>query len=521
MFWADVIVQEIITKNKPPFHVYDWWTPSGMAHAGHIRTFLLHQAIYRGLKLAGYEATYHYGFDDMDPMDGFPPDLPEEWKQYMGHPLYKIPSPYEGYASLGDYYASKYLEAMEVLDIHPEIPQTSQMYCSGEFNEAITIVLDNAEKIRAIYADFGAERSNDWHPFQVICEECGKIGTTVVNAWDGTNVSYRCEPSLVTWAEGCGHSGTISPYNGNGKMHYKVEWAAKWFVLQYDYEGGGKDHYTKGSSRDYARRIVKDIFNADEPVGYPHEYFLIGGKKMASSKGLGLTANDASHILPPHIMRYFVYRIPINRQIEFNPEGDTIPRIFDSYDGGLQAVRNDPDSNEARALMYAHQDGHALPEYTMRFSKVSFLIQMPHITIEDMAVEEKGSPLTEAETRELMIRTEYARRWIESYATEELRFTLQPELPQSELTEMQFRYLQHIRAEIAQVEWIGPSVHAVLHEAKQTMGIDPKEAFGAIYAIFLGKHYGPQAGWFLAALDRSFVLHRIDQALNQGGYTHA
>src|SRR5688500_103591 len=153
MFWADEIVQEVIQKYKPPFKVYDWWTPSGMAHAGHIRTFILHQAIYYGLKLHEKEVTYFYGFDDMDPMDGFPPGLPESFKQYMGMPLYKVPSPYKGYASLGDYYASKYLEAMEDLDIYPEIPKTSEIYNNGEFNEAITLILDNADKIRTIYAD--------------------------------------------------------------------------------------------------------------------------------------------------------------------------------------------------------------------------------------------------------------------------------------------------------------------------------------------------------------------------------
>lgn len=521
MFWADQYVQEVIEKRKPPFKVYDWKTPSGIAHAGHLRTFLYHQAIYRGLQLRNQAATFYYGFDDMDAMDGLPKDLPVSYEQYMGMPLFKVPSPTSEHKSLADYYLAKYLEAMEILDIYPEVPRTSELYTEGVFNDAITIVLDHVTTIRSIYADFKASKPDDWYPFLPICENCGRNGTTFVYDWDGEMVSYRCKSDLVAWAKGCGHEGKVSPYNGNGKMHWKVEWPAKWFIFSPDFEGGGKDHFTKGSSHDFAVRIIKEVFQSEAPVGYGHDFFLIGGKKMSSSAGGALTANEAAHILPPHIMRYFVYRTPINRQIEFNPEGDTIPRIFDSFDSGLRAVQNDPDSNEARALVYAHQDDGPLPEYTMRFSKVSFLIQMPHITIEDMAADEKGSALTQVETNELMMRVEYARRWLESYATEESRFTLQPELPEAVLHDGQYHYLQRIREEIAEVEWMGPSVHAVLHETKQAMGIDPKEAFGSIYSIFLGKQYGPQAGWFLAALDRTFVLGRIDEALNKRGSVHA
>ncbi len=512
MFWADTIVQEIIQKRQPPFKVYDWWTPSGLAHAGHIRTFLLHQAVYQGLKLHGQEATYFYGFDDIDPMDGFPPDLPESYRQYMGQPLSMIPSPVEGYKSLGAYYAAKYLEAMEILDVHPEVPTTTEMYQAGEFNEAITIVLDNAAKIRSIYADLGAERPDDWHALQVICEQCGKIGTTYVYGWDGTNVSYRCEPKLVTWAEGCGHTGQMSPYNGKAKMPWKPEWAAKWWLLDEDYEGGGKDHYTKNGSRDYARRMVTDIFGAKEPVGYPHEFFLIGGKKQASSKGLGSTANEAASMLPPVVMRFFIYRMPPNRQIEFSPEGDTIPRAYDDFDRALAAYHSDPESDLGRVIVYAYQQAQTIPKSVMRFSKVSFLIQMPHMDIAELAETEKGSPLTDEEKQELHMRIEYARRWLDTYADDAFRFTLQPNLPAVNLSREQQIYLTQLAEQLKGAEWSGEAVHGIIHDLKNSMQLAPATAFSALYLIFLNKPQGPQAGWFLAALDRTFVLNRLQEA---------
>jgi len=86
--------------------------------------------------------------------------------------------------------------------------------------------LDNAEKIQDIYQKVSGSQKKEagWLPFQVICEKCQKLGTTKVFAWDGKEVSYKCEPNLVKWAVGCGHEGKISPFGGNGKLPWKVDW---------------------------------------------------------------------------------------------------------------------------------------------------------------------------------------------------------------------------------------------------------------------------------------------------------
>jgi len=38
----------------------------------------------------------------------------------------------------------------------------------------------------------------------------------------------------------------ISPYGGNGKLPWKVDWAAHWKVVGITIEGAGKDHASKG-----------------------------------------------------------------------------------------------------------------------------------------------------------------------------------------------------------------------------------------------------------------------------------
>ena len=60
--------------------------------------------------------------------------------------------------------------------------------------------------------------------------------------------------------------------------------------------------------------------------------------------------------------------------------------------------------------------------------------------------------------------------------------------------------------------WSGEDLHEQIHALKNQLGLPSKQAFSAIYLAFLGKPSGPQAGWFLAALDRDFVLTRLGEA---------
>lgn len=484
-----------------------------MPHAGHIRSFLIHQAVYYGLQLDGQNSKYHYGFDDMDPMDGIPKDLDNsKYEQYLGVPLFKVPSPVVGFGSFAHYYATQYLDAMNTLDVHPEVPYSSNMYRDGQYNDAIKIALDEVVEIRKIYNELGAERPDDWFPFQTICEKCGKLGTTFVYGWDGTKVSYRCEPKLVKWAVGCGHEGSVSPFNGNGKLPWKVEWPASWFVCGTDYETAGKDHFTKNGSRDYGRQIIKRVFKAEEPLGDPYEFFLLGGAKMSSSAGHGITATEAAHILPDYLMRFFIYKMNPKRHLEFSPEGDTIPRIFDDFDSALAAYHQDPASDLGRIIIYALQ-GQAVPDYSLRFSKVTFLSQMPHVNVRELAAQEKGSELSEAEIKELDTRLKYAKRWLTLYADDSAKFNLQTELPDVELSDEQKKFLTAISGQLKNTEWLGEDIHKIIHQQKNDLSIAPKEAFSALYRIFLNKESGPQAGWFLASLEKDFVIKRLTEAI--------
>lgn len=521
--WVDVIAEDVLASRPDDRYVInDAKSPSGPIHIGSLRGVVLHDCVARALWDAGREGRFLFGFDDYDPFDSRPAAVPTEFDRYLGMPLSEVPSPGGGSESFGRHYGRGFMEVWTRIGANPQVYWTSEMYKSGRFNEAIRIALDRADELIQIDREISGSQKAERHPVQPVCEDCGRIGTTVVTGWDGREVAYECRPDKVQWAQGCGHRGRRSPFDGGSKLQYIVEWAAKWRILGVTIEGAGKDHMTRGGSHDRASAIVERVFNYPTPYPIPYEFFLVGGRKMSSSRGLGTTAAEIVEILRPELARFLLVRPHYRQQINFDPAGETIPNLYDEYDraaaahfGEVEAktpAEADALRDASRSFYFGRTHGEQPRCSRMRFSKVAYIMQMPTVDLMEEAAKEKGAPLTEADRTELRHRMEDARRWLRAYAPDHYRFEVQATLPPVRFRTPQREFLARLAEVFAEQEWSGDTLHTRIHALKTELGLPPKEAFGAIYLAFLGKESGPQAGWFLAALDRRFVLERLREA---------
>lgn len=522
--WVDVIVEDILASRPADRYVInDAWSPSGPVHMGSLRGVVLHDCVARALHGRGRSVEFLYGFDDYDPLDSVPADAPAGFDRYLAMPLSEVPSPRGGSESFARHFGLEFQRIFNTLGASPQIYWTSEMYKAGTFNEAIRVALDRADELIQIDREISGSRKAERHPVQIVCAHCGRVGTTVVLGWDGAEVEYACRPDKVPWAQGCGHRGRRSPFDGGSKLQYIVEWAAKWTLLRVVVEGAGKDHMTRGGSHDRAGAMVERVFAYPTPYPIPYEYFLVGGRKMASSKGLGMRAAELVDLLRPGLARFLIVRPHYREQINFEPGGETIPRLYDEYDRAAAAYFGEQEGtspaeadllhDHARTFYYSRIDGEPPRAYRMRFAKVAYLMQMPTVNVGEAAAKEAGRLLTEADRAELQRRMEDARRWLGSYAPEHYRFQIQPTLPAADLSASQRAFLARLAEVVAEREaWDGETLHARIHALKTELGVVPKDAFGAIYLAFLGKPSGPQAGWFLASLDRAFVFQRLREA---------
>ncbi|MDO8573684.1 MAG: lysine--tRNA ligase [Candidatus Daviesbacteria bacterium] len=495
MYWADRVAKEIIDSGKfKPYWVDDMFTPSGYAHIGNLRGPLVHDLIYKALKRAGSDARFTFVINDFDPIDGLPEDLQKDFSKYLGFPLKKAPSPKEDFASFGDYFADDFKKVLASLEVKPRYYSSWDLYHEGKFDEAIKIALDNADKIQDIYQKVSGSKKKEagWLPLQVICENCGRIGTTRVHDWDGETVAYTCEESLVKWAEGCGFEGRISPFGGNGKLPWKVDWPAHWMVIGVTVEGAGKDHSSAGGSRDIARELCKEVFHIDEPYDLPYEFFLIGGKKMASSKGLGLKARDFKQLLPPELARFLFSRTDYRQAVEFDPIGTmAIPDLFDEYDR-------------------CYKEKTFLP----RFRDIVNYVQMPNVDVLKKYEEIKGGELTEVEINIINERIKYAKIWLEKYAPDEFKIQLSEVLPEKvkELTEDQKQFLKK-SIDLIEKNNDPEDLQLALYNLTKELKIDAKKAFSAVYISLIGKEFGPKAAWFLLSYPKEEITKRLKEVI--------
>ncbi|MDO8407849.1 MAG: lysine--tRNA ligase [bacterium] len=527
MFWADRIAGEILDTRKPRgdakrFLIRDEKTISGRVHVGSMRGVAIHGLVAEVLAEKGAANEFRFELNDFDPFDSIPAYLDAEhiegqtFKEHLGKPLYAVPSPSPGFTNYAEYFGAEFVAVHKQAGFSPTYYRATELYRSGKMDAHIKTALERAADIRRILkAVSGTEKDEAWLPVSVVCEKCGKMMTTRAHDFSGETVGYTCdaEPDGI---KSCGHTGRLAPFGGAAKLYWKVDWAAKWVALGVDIEGGGKDHSTKGGSRDVANHIAREVFDYEPPFDIPYEFFLVGGKKMSSSKGRGSSAKDMSDLFPPEVFRLVLIGKDIREQIDVDPAGESVPRLYDWYDELAQHMRSGVvDDDYARLFILCQLPSEQAASETpwqMRFREVAFVVQMPHLNLEREAAAAKGGGLSDKEETKLEERASRARFWLASYAPESFRYVLQETLPSISLTDTQKKALTTLADFMKEGEKSGEEIHAHLHALKDEIPIAPKELFQALYRIFLDRDSGPKAGWFLAGLPRDLVLARLSEA---------
>lgn len=523
MFWADRVGKEIEDTRKPrdgkTFIIRDEKTLSGRVHIGSMRGVAIHGAVSEVLNEYGIPNKFLFEYNDFDPFDTVPGYLDQEkFKEHLGKPLYAVPSPEAGFENFAEYYGAEFAAVHAKAGFTPEYYRVyKDLYASGKMDACIKTALERADDIRRILKDVsGSTKDESWLPVSVVCESCGKMMTTRAHDYDGETVGYTCDRSPDDTVP-CGHTGRVVPAKGAVKLFWKADWAAKWMVMGVDIEGAGKDHSTKGGSRDVSSHIAKEVFGYEPPFDIPYEFFLVGGKKMSSSKGRGSSAKEMAELFPAEALRLTLLGKDPNQQIDVDPSGDSVPRVYDWYDELAEKVREGVADDFTRLYAFSQlpkNRAEGTAPWQLRFSQVAFIAQMPHISLMEEAARVKGQKLTDEEVELLTERERYALYWLSTYASDEYKYQLQERMPEGvTLSEIQKKGLQSLHAYLEEKERSGEEIHLKLHELKTEVPIAPKELFSALYTLFLNRTSGPKAGWFLSVLPREMVLTRLKEAI--------
>lgn len=497
--WADETAWAAVASGRPPV-VSSGISPSGEIHIGNMREVLTADAVFRALKDAGAAPRFNYVADNFDPLRRVYPFLDASvYDPLVGRPLSEIPCPCGGHASYADHFLAPFLASLARLHVEVEVEPADRLYKSGRMNGAVVDALAGRDRIAAILADLtGKTIPDDWSPYNPLCPGCGKITDAKVLGFSerAETVDFECR---------CGARGTV-PMAGGGKLTWRVDWPARWRALGVTIEPFGKDHATRGGSYDTGVRISREVFGWEPPLPLAYEWISLKGQgDMSSSKGNVLSIARALEVVPPDALRYLVMRERPNRRIALDP-GVPLLDLVDEMEDARAAGR------DARAVELSRAAGFV--PVGVPFRHLVLVAQAARFDAKRVAEILLRGGYGSVAREAVASRLEYARRWLDDFAPEDMRFEVRESLPAevSGLSAPQRQLLGRL-AERLDPTLDGEAVHALIYDvAQEVPALKPADAFRAVYVAILGKSRGPRAGAFVALLGADFCARRFREA---------
>jgi lysyl-tRNA synthetase class 1 len=496
--WADEVADEVVRSGRPVV-LSTGISPSGEIHIGNMREVLTADAVYRALGDRGVPAAFHFVADSLDPLRRVYPFLdPAAYEPLVGHALASIPCPCGAHRSYAEHFLAPFVVALGELRVAAEVLRADQLYASGRMTPWVVRALEGRAAIaRILHEVTGKEIAAEWSPFQPACASCGQMHRVRV-------IGFDARAETVAYACSCGHAGEVA-MAGGGKLTWRVDWPARWSALGVTVEPFGKDHATRGGSYDTGARIAREVFGQEPPYPIPYEWIRLKGQgDMSSSRGNVLSIGRVLEIVPPEVLRYLVMRERPSRTIDFDP-GTPLLQLVDQLDDATARGRDE------RAVELSRAGG---------FRPVGVPFQ--HLVIVAQAARFDTSRVLEilrrqgyapVEPEAVTGRMGYARRWLDAFAPEDVRFEVQERLPDAarELPASSRELLGRL-ARALDDAMDAETIHRTIYELATGSGVAPAEAFRAIYVALLGKPRGPRAGWFLSLLGPSFCAARFREA---------
>ncbi len=507
MQWLNTIVDELIARFPAgEIVVSSGVSPSGTYHLGTLREVLTAEIILVELQRRGRQARHLHIVDDLDVFRKVPVNIPAEFEKYLGKPLCDVPSPAPGSASYADYFLGDLLEAAQKLDLQMEVVRAHQSYRSGKMVPVIETALQHVDVIKQVLAEVsGRQLEENWSPIQIV--EDGYIKNRQFKTID-TNAKR------VVYVDKNGQDAEADYAKGEVKLSWRVDWPARWALLNVQAEPFGRDHATKGGSYDTGVRIVREVFGAEPPLPVPYNFINRVGetKKMSKSAGNVVTAAELLNILPPEIVWFFLLRFAPDKQLFFG-EGETLLRLFDEF-AELQAK---PDKTEADKQLL-ELCLHRVESPTVSNVPFSHLVASYQAALKDvdktLAIIARTEHAAAVEQQADIIRREltFIDKWLASWAPQDIQFNLLETVDADKYSDTEKQLFSALAEKVktAPQDADGGWFHNAIYELKDQLGLQPKDMFGSLYRLLIGKDSGPRAGWFLSILPRDWLVSRLE-----------
>ena len=525
--WIDKVADTLIRREKKLgrnldlIRVESGLGASGIPHIGSMGDAVRAYGIVMALRNFGYNAELVAYSDDMDGLRKIPSGLPEWLKEHLAIPVSNIPDPFgDCHVSYSMHMSSLLLDALDRVDIKYTYQSGTQAYKSGILVNQIDNILRNSVRLGKKIAEFvGQEKYNETLPYFPICKNCGRLYVAKAQKYllSEQKVQYTCSGNKLGTQElkGCGHHGEADIRKGEGKLAWKVEFAARWQALNIRFEAYGKDIMDSVRVNDW---VANEILGYAHPLHTKYEMFLDKrGRKISKSTGNVLTPQMwLKYGTPESILLLLFKRITGARHIGL----DDVPTLMDEYDlyedVYFGKIKED---NQAKLIkirgVYEFVNHLKPPKKPTIHIPYRALVQQASLFSDAYMIDKvcerlRKYGIIKDKTADITRRIELASNWSKDFQSNEEKFEI----------EMNPNYKQAI-AELIDVLklFIGSEkkpeaskdLQSKIFGIARNNGMEPRELFILLYRMLINSDKGPKLGTYILDLgieQTSTILQR-------------
>ncbi|MEM2842803.1 MAG: lysine--tRNA ligase [Candidatus Bathyarchaeia archaeon] len=519
--WLDKVAYSIIEREKKLgrsltlFRVESGLGASGFPHLGSLADAVRAYGVKLAIENLGHKAEYIAFSDDMDGLRKVPKGLPKSLEKHLGKPVTSIPDPFKCHESYGTHMSALLLDALDKCDVKYNFFSATNVYKKGLLLNEIEEILKNSEKIgEIIKEELSQEKYIEVLPYFPICANCGRIYTTKALEWfpKERKIRYICDGIDIRgkWIEGCKYEGEADYAKGEGKLSWKVEFAARWVALKINFEAYGKDIADSVRVND---RIMNEIFKIPSPSHVRYEMFLDkSGKKISKSTGNVFTPQLwLKYGSPQSLLLLMFKRITGSREIsvfDIPKYMNEIDELEDIYFGKIKIQ----DKMEEAKLKGLYEycwllKPPAKPSPHIPYNLLAYLAKVSPKELEKTFIMEKlkiyGYKIDES-SKTLEEKINYALNWVKDF-TEIKEASI-------EISDKEKAAIKEL-IEIIKVEKNEVKLQSAIFEVAKKANLQPKDFFQLLYKILLGASQGPRLGPYIVAMGNENVVNALERAL--------
>ena len=443
--------------------------------------------------------------DDIDGLRKVPDNVPnqEMVRASLGLPLTSTPDPFGTHESYGHNMNARLRAFLDSFGFEYDFISATDKYKSGAFNSTMLRVLEKYEELMDLMLPtLGGERQETYSPFMPIDSETGIVidkGVKGVNKEKGT----------VIYINHKGKEKEIPVTGGNCKLQWKIDFGARWYTLDVDYEIYGKDH--QPNEKIYRR--VCEILGGKPPVNFTYEMFLSDtGEKISKSKGNGISVEDWLKYAPAESMSLFMYQKPKTaKRLYF----DVIPKAMDEYLTFAQSYEKQDELLKLdNPAFHIHQGKIPAINFNLNYSLLLNLASACNPENDSVLwgfISKYQSGLTKENSPLLAKMVTNAINYYDDFIKKNKKYR--------EATEAEALALKELREVIKNVpqEQIhdGQVLQNIVFSVGKNHGYEKnmRDWFLALYQILLGQDQGPRMGSFIVLFGIENFLKLLDSKL--------